>query len=322
MKKAALLITLTICLLLCTACKKDAPPEQNFSAFDASVIDWQDGELCAVAFLGYAGTLHDADMYPVYDAFEAQYPGLTAENNCTWFQTVGQEVYLIIPRYSDTLLTVTIFSEDGEESKFLQAAPLFLQCNESDIMGNSRITLEHQGTTCSFSPRISLDDSRLLLPEDGTVRDITNRALIGLSDENAEANRDLLPGDWQLYGEDEIFGFVVNYLSFAGDGTVTLAHGVADGDIIEEYQGFYTLSGEDHKELPVGTLLLTLDMVYAVYDEEISETAKGLTIESAHKIFFPDDNHLVLTNIRGDELIFEIGENVKSNRFERIEAVG
>lgn len=88
-------------------------------------------------------------------------------NDCAWAASAevcsvtGEDAYLIVPKYEGAEVTVQSYEaiEDQKTEIVLSTSePIFLECNISDIMPNSWITVESAEGQCEFSPFISLKD--------------------------------------------------------------------------------------------------------------------------------------------------------------------
>ena len=115
-------------------------------------VPFQDGQLYAVAYLGY-GSIDDLDYYRESYLNAASLP---------IHYISGGEYYLIIPRGEQ--MTVRLYVNDLETgSKAIiyeepQCRPFIVQCNASDIFADLTIELSGPDGSAEFSPALSLRD--------------------------------------------------------------------------------------------------------------------------------------------------------------------
>ena len=314
MKKSAILLVLVILGALLSGCDltdyyvPETKPTTLAPSESTGNIDWKDGELCAIAFLGYADSLQDADMQPVYDSYAEQYSISRDAEQSLWIELEGDEVYLIIPRYEESalgihkVLTGKVLSS-GEVLYSGDAKPLFLRCNLSDIHPNSSIVVSHRDTNTDLAPSRNLVDGNIILPPDGTVRDVTIPQNGDAPYQKSGAASVAMSGDWQMLFSynDENF---VQGLNFTTDNKMTMFHGWAESELAEKFTGEYTFAGDNHPQYPVGTLLYTLNLVYAIDDEYVSEKTPGYAIQGAYTVEFTGDDVMKLTRLGGDQLVY------------------
>ena len=181
-----LLLILLICLLfLFSACSSigsdtgkkegdDEAKDKEETIEEFAGIKWEKEESCAIAFLGYFNTFQDEELEKVYEAHIDEYPGLVSISKISKVETESAEAYLIIPRYTDSKITINEYSFDengmGETGKTIYSefgSPVLLLCNFSDIMPNSIVTVKMGREKISFSPSISMKDGGIFLPDDG-----------------------------------------------------------------------------------------------------------------------------------------------------------
>ena len=128
------------------------------------------GDLCAVAFLGYTG-MASAETWNEVFPFLADIPQARRITH------TGDELYLIVPAGEDVTVRVYEYifdwsSGNGPSQGQLLAEstgdPILLSCNVSDIVSNTILVLEApDGRTLTYSPRISLKDGTLSVPDTG-----------------------------------------------------------------------------------------------------------------------------------------------------------
>ncbi len=186
MNDSKILISLLALLAAFTACGTaetnisetvstiDSAPAINSEptpAADITYIDWQDDNICAVAYLGYDyGDFVRQDPY-MYMPQGTDY--VTLDNS-------GLEMFLVIPRNADVtgeVLWLELAAESAEMEVVEQmlavtdGQPFFLRCNVSDIIPDIEITLTSGDKTTTFSPYISLKDGSVVLGD--YVQEIT-----------------------------------------------------------------------------------------------------------------------------------------------------
>lgn len=149
----------------------------------ANELQWSDGVMVAVMFLGY---------YDSFDSFKASARYGEACNACPQLRdiqsieakTIGEELYLLIPR--DPMASVAVNEYTFDE--YMADAPsgngailyrsekgkaILIRCNNSDMFGNTLVNIvDNQGHTTSFSPKRDRYDGSLVLPNDGTIQEL------------------------------------------------------------------------------------------------------------------------------------------------------
>ena len=145
----------------------------------AAGISWRETDLCAA---GYAVTMLEFDQ-ALFEQGKAVYAELTSEMEPAFINAGGCELYLVVPRYADSRVTLHSFNIDTlgpDELLYEGTGPLWVLMNVSDIFPSAVITVEHGGQSVSFSPSISLrGDDGLLNPFPEGAQDITPPTLRG-----------------------------------------------------------------------------------------------------------------------------------------------
>ena len=163
MKKTIILITLVFSLFT-AGCGK-----QPTDAIKKEVIPFEDGQLYAVAYLGWDDAVKDTLAF---------YKDLYLEDeDIPVFYTSGNEAYLIIPRYDNT--SVKLYQKDFDSPDKLlyesnDCRPFVIRCNASDIFPDSKISLSCDKGSEEFSPCLSLADGRVMIGEKGLDITITD----------------------------------------------------------------------------------------------------------------------------------------------------
>ena len=268
--------------------------QEEFTEFEA--IDWEEGELGGIAFLGYADNVYDEAILREHDRYNAEY-GYFTEGDISFLESEGDEIYLIIPRYLGSRVTVEEFNaEDGRRGTILldtAVAPFMFRCNMSEIHPNSLITLRSQDEEFSFCPCIDLADNSIVLPEDnnGRIRDIT---LSGeLTGGTWNMTRELMNDQTRIYAW-ELFPDGTAYYSLLIDETVVIS-------VTERYSGTYYVSdGSD--DYPLNTFVFDMKLEY-VTEGELREKL-GDTLSGAYQFTFAGPDILNLSYVEGDAIIF------------------
>lgn len=130
-------------------------------------FDWQPDDLAAIAFLGYA----DDTQFGYYsetaefENFVLFYSGI---NYLTKVYDEGDEVYVIIPRYKESEVTITtkdqsqetLYHEDGEGG-------VLLKTNLSDLHASTQVTIKLDDQELVFDPSLDNAEGKLILPDKG-----------------------------------------------------------------------------------------------------------------------------------------------------------
>ncbi len=125
-----------------------------------STIPFEDGQLFAIAWLGYQDS---SGLTPYLETYLADMPYTSILSD--------GDVYLFIPRYDD--MTIALYQNDMETGdrtlieRFDPAIPLMLSCNVSDIFPDATLVFTYGDTTVEYSPFISLKDGSLDVGEYG-----------------------------------------------------------------------------------------------------------------------------------------------------------
>ena len=268
--------------------------QEEFTEFEA--IDWEEGELGGIAFLGYANNVYDEAILREHDRYNAKY-GYFNEGDISFLESEGDEIYLIIPRYLGSRVTVEEYNdEDGKRGTILldtAVAPFMFRCNLSDIHPNSLITLRSHDEEFSFNPCVSLMDSSIILPEDnnGRIRDIT---LSGeLTGGTWNMTRELMNDQTRIYVW-ELFPDGTAHYSLRVDETVVVS-------VTESYSGTYYISdGSDG--YPHNTLVFDMKLQY-ITEGELGKNL-GEHLSGAYQFTFAGPDILNLSYVEGDAIIF------------------
>jgi hypothetical protein len=153
--------------------------EQN-----SNKINWQEGDVIAVAFLGYFNDFESFTNTVAYEQYCKIYPQLKGIKGFAVNQP-GDETYLIIARNPNADITVSNYdilnldntqilfkNEDGVTGENVSA--FLIKGNVSDATPNMMITCVDNGNILSeYSPCLNLHQGHVQLPGLGGVADIT-----------------------------------------------------------------------------------------------------------------------------------------------------
>lgn len=166
MKKIVVILSMLILIgVLISGCSGDRKTSINEYY---KVDDSDDDELAAVFFLGHDLESIKQNGKEILDEFD-----MTLDYASTIeFETVnvdnGDEWYAIIPKYkgSEIKICSTKLNQDGElvvDKELLTTdKPVKLQCNLSDIIPSSQVTVTYKDKSVTFNPSLSLKDGKML----------------------------------------------------------------------------------------------------------------------------------------------------------------
>ena len=131
----------------------------------SSGIEWKEGGLCAVLFLGYGNFFATILQTNDFKEFCKRFPALQKATAFT-AETEGDEVYYIIPRHSDATVTVHEYKFDieamkesiGKELYRGGSEPILIRCNLSDMHPNTSVTVTGNGKSVTFNPMSGLGE--------------------------------------------------------------------------------------------------------------------------------------------------------------------
>ena len=180
MKKFALLLTLLLTLTL-SGCageeakeeqpSQSAPPAEEIPVSKRDAIPFEDGQIYAVAHLGYQKI---ENLSPYLEKYLDEEPPVHYVSD--------GDYYLIIPRYDNMDLALyhnsidMMENGDGAEQSDLfyeekNCRPFIVQCNVSDIFPDVTILFGCEEGGEEFSPYISLKDGSVEIGEKGLLLD-------------------------------------------------------------------------------------------------------------------------------------------------------
>lgn len=170
-KRFALVLSALLCFALLAGCvQQPAPPAEpdpsQTEPAGTDAVPFEDGQLYAAAYLGYAG-FEDLDELPYY---AQKYLGSDGSGLPIHHMSEA-EYWLVIPRYDD--MTLQLYRNDmesmGQTLVFEQqgCGAFVLACNVSDIFPDATVCLTRGEDTASFSPYRSLRDGSAVVGERG-----------------------------------------------------------------------------------------------------------------------------------------------------------
>lgn len=134
---------------------QSAPPAVSDDYVEREGVDFAEGQLYAVAHLGY----QNADAL---DDYAARYLG--GVRPPVHYVSDG-DFYLVIPRYAGMALSLLVNDMETGESRLRfedpDCEPFVVQCNVSDIFPDVTIQLDYQDQRVEFSPFLSLENGDL-----------------------------------------------------------------------------------------------------------------------------------------------------------------
>ena len=196
MKKIKILAMLSLCLFL-TACdgsmegdnisaepqtsqdiQSESKNTDNTTSTPGEVTDTpevklpvekDENDLFGIAFLGYEGAISPPYSYISEEQFK-QMESVMHE---------GDEYYLIVPTSDDVKVDIFAFESNdpiGGIGDYLyqsdSGVPILLRCNLSDIHTNTMIRFEYDDLVVSYSPKVDLIDSSVVIEDGGYLLDI------------------------------------------------------------------------------------------------------------------------------------------------------
>ena len=128
-------------------------------------INWEENDIGAIVFIGYGKDFPTISQTDHYEVFRKRFPSLRKTTRFT-VETEGDEVFYIIPRFSDATITVKDYVLDLDDGvkevidKTLyegKSTPLLIRCNLSDLHPNITVTITGNGRAETFNPVSSFD---------------------------------------------------------------------------------------------------------------------------------------------------------------------
>ena len=309
MKKfLSLLLTLTLVMGM-VACTKtpvnntdnDQPdeiiPSAELTALQSEIAN--DGKLIGVAYLGWLeGDLKTACKDLAGLDYTKDFPFLRA--NVKQAENEGYRMYMIIPADKEVSVSVCKceFDEEympyGGEELVSGNEPILIRGNISDTIPNLYVVAQKGSKKVEYTPMQSGMDGRLENSEN-KIFDFTPYDLMSEFSAYDRVPDAVFCGSWIAFandgvGEERALGLEIN-----PDGTVSYVYGIGNSEILEQFEGTWTLDENDILKLElVGGPPESIQnpVVPEPYDCNPSFTWE-MTAEG-----------LNLTHIDGDEILF------------------
>ncbi len=260
-------------------------------------IAWQADDLVAVAFLGYAddtqfGYYTDTGEFINFVLF---YPDITY---VTKVYNEGDEVYMIIPRYRESEVTIQtkgdapeqLYHEDGEGS-------ILLKTNLSDIHASTQVTIKLDDQEFVFDPALDNAEGRLIRPNQG----ILDLSFYTSPDFN-EFKYDIFvfKGSWKTtyhnkQGEDKSIRLIFHGLDHSSDQDQHEITYIDDQEDLVIMGSFFFIVPEDFKE-PIDAQTNLLYINFHASSNELYQTFGKFAYQ------FLDFDTLLLKHVSYDPL--------------------
>ena len=257
-------------------------------------VPWIPEALCAIGMIGYLGSDRPLAQQPFALAHRELYERARGESMPF---DEGDEVYFLLPRYEDAVVTLEELEMNPESGEPELATvvftaqgnqPLMLACNISDIFPNCRITVESQGQSVTFSPYISLMDGRPVYPDGGQVQDIAPRDYC--------PPEDSLSGAWGCETMYDGFELVLN-LDFQEYARLHFGYGPPYSEYYEQFYGAYYWA-ED------GQAAICMDSIYPGVDYEDEPDYESYEFYGVFELRLEEDDSLTVTYVSGLSLLY------------------
>ena len=241
----------------------DEPVTNSLESYGAEGVDWNDGDLFAIGFVGYMEGIGGISENPLLMVYDDLYSFYEYQDYVAY---IGDEIFFIFPRYADATVTIEQRTHD-DKVKIVDTLyeggnlPVMFGCNESDLYPNTVVTVTGNGKSVSFSPALSLMDGSINMPKSGG-RDISVPRYG--TDDNFLA-RNTYARDALIDGEMS----VTYNLEFNDDGTMAYYYGWSYGEVAERLDGVYYYVGKEAatERHPAGTVIMLMHQTYVYGDE-------------------------------------------------------
>ena len=255
-RSLVLFLVAAIILVACGGGSAGKAGGSSQAVFDISDgVEWRQNDICAIIFVGYGKDFASVSQADNYKMYCERFPSLRKAAKFAAV-TEGDEVYYIIPRYSDATVVVNEYKIDIEDNmkeivgKKLyegEAAPLLIRCNLSDLHPNTSVTVTGGGKSVTFNPINAFGERNdvQFITSDGEFTDMAISK--GFSSEHiykgisAEIKAKLVNGKVLIFYDREeavsIFGeadIVIND-SYNVEGMSGACKGVFIGDVGQDY---------------------------------------------------------------------------------------
>ncbi len=276
----------------------------SLSAVKAKIREAE--KLFGVAYLGgFEGTAEEAKA----ELFEQEYLNeLAFIKDVTPYGVMdGWQMYCIVPADDSVTLTVYeyVFADEPYKEKAILTAnePILLRGNVSDIVPNLCVVATKGDQAVEYTPMQSGMDGKLVNDDDKTY-DFTPYMYMpqfGGVDRVPDA---VFCGDWWTEAKDGNGEERSLILTLNPDGTMTYAYGIGNSEILEQFEGTWTLDSQDRLCISMsGGVLEGVDnpVVTNPYDSdliftwEITDEGLALTHQSGG---------VLLTGTNGETFVF------------------
>ncbi len=139
-------------------------------------IDWQEGDVVAVAFLGYYDSFAALEAAPSYVRLTRTFPQMVGATKVD--TGLGREVFLVIPQDPQATLSVNRdgpeVSDDDREVLYRSETgdPVLVFCNF--FRENCQVVcVDNAGRSVTFSPWLDKTSGKVRLPRGGGVKDVS-----------------------------------------------------------------------------------------------------------------------------------------------------
>ncbi len=124
------------------------------------------GDIAALLFLG-CGEEAEAGTAAVKEAYFSGLPGGWPAETERVETEEWQEVYLLLPKYPGTLVTVQRLDvEELPVAELLTTeGPVLLCCNRSDVVPSTQVTVRYGDREIAFKPQLSMKDGSCVAAE-------------------------------------------------------------------------------------------------------------------------------------------------------------
>ena len=280
------------------------------SVTSAEGVDWKNDALCAAAFIDYTATIeHDLRENP----FFTLHPDLAdAESVHTYAFEIGDEVFYLLPRYADAVVTIEEIDTNGQALGVLYEGltePIVFTCNMSDLYANTRVTVTSGRSSVSFSPHVSMIDGGIEIAEGEPVQNLD----IGRRSNVSNAIIGGYVGEWVHSLKTEDGEVLLSFINLHDDGTMVYALGAAESEFDLVMEGSYTCVFSESggvANLPEGVIQFDLQgEISALGDEDEVSDDDRVFAAGLFSLTKADDDTASLRHVDGDELPWYAEDN-------------
>lgn len=128
-----------------------------------TIADKNDTTLCAIYYLGYSQTQAKENAKELISSNNMKL-SLDSSEDIEQVKLDGNEWYLILPKYVDTQISVSTVELNNmgdlvpTEDILSTTKPILLQCNPSDNVPSSQVSVTYDKDSITFYPSLSLKD--------------------------------------------------------------------------------------------------------------------------------------------------------------------